>query len=65
MNQKLRRIYPWLAYLLFFLASYAGLPLVAMISLGVGIAFHWRFWRIALPWGGACFLFGLWWGSSE
>ena len=45
----------WLAYFMFFLASHAGIPLLAMVSLGIGIACHWHFWKIALPWGFACF----------
>jgi len=55
----------WLAYLVFFLASYAGLPPLALASFGVGIACHWRFWKMALPLGFVCFFLGFWWGSSE
>lgn len=55
----------WLAYLVVFLASYAGLEYLTIGALGVGIACHWRFWRVALPWGFACLLFGLWLGSSD
>jgi len=55
----------WLAYFVLFLASYAGLPLIALASFGVGIACHWRFWRAALPVGLVCFFIGFWWGSSD
>ncbi len=53
----------WLAYLMVFLASYAGLEYLTIASLAVGIACHWRFWRVALPLGIVCFVVGFWWGS--
>lgn len=63
MHPRFRQIYAWVGYLTFFLASHGGMPLLAMASLGIGIACHWRFWRTALPLGFACFLLGLWWGK--
>ena len=65
MSPKFRKFFPWVAYLVFFLASHAELPLLAMASLGVGTAFHWRFWRITIPVGIASFMLGFWWGNGD
>lgn len=48
----------WLLYAAFFGASYAGLERLAWVLLLAGMAYHWRFWRAAIPLWTLCAVVG-------
>ena len=55
----------WLAYAVAFLASHAGLEMLFLVALILGMACHWRFWRVGLPVCIVAFIIGWHWGSRR
>lgn len=39
----------WMLYAVAFVAAHAGLETLFLVALALGVACHWRFWRIGLP----------------
>lgn len=54
----------WVCYVAFIVLPHFGWNEASLAALVVGMALHWRFWRVALPLGLACFVVGFWWGSD-
>lgn len=59
-----RRWVAWVCYSAFIFLPHLGLNEAALAALVVGMAFHWRFWRVAVPMGLVCFLVGWHIGSN-
>ncbi|QNT68852.1 hypothetical protein [Defluviicoccus vanus] len=55
----------WVGYAVAFVAAHAGLDTLFLVALILGMACHWRFWRIGLPVLVVSVMIGWHWGGRR